>query len=362
MAGKTVSCRELYKSFGDTAVIRNVSFSLEAGQILALLGPSGCGKTTTLRLIAGFEHLDQGEIEIAGTVVADGRFHMPPEKRRVGMVFQDYAIFPHLSVMENVAFGLGKTAKDLERARYLLALVGLAGLEKQMPHELSGGQQQRVALARALALEPAVLLLDEPFSNLDTSLRAQVRQEVRDLLRQAQATAIFVTHDQEEALFLGDQVAVMRDGRIEQMGTPEEIFHQPQTRFVAEFLGQTDFVPGVVRTTGIETPLGILPQPVPLPPGTAVEVGVRADDVQLRPAENGNGRILSRRFIGIAHIYQIALNNGQKIQSLQPHTVNLPQDTRVQVTISTDHPLPCFYNGTAVSPANTKDTNNQSTP
>jgi iron(III) transport system ATP-binding protein len=350
MPEKTVICHQLYKSFGATAVIQGVSFHVHAGHILALLGPSGCGKTTTLRLIAGFEQLDKGRIEIAGQVVADGRLSLPPEKRRVGMVFQDYAIFPHLNVKRNVAFGLGRGRDSQARTEAMLAMVGLAGLGEQMPHELSGGQQQRVALARALALEPAVLLLDEPFSNLDTTLRSQVRQEVRDLLKQSGATAIFVTHDQEEALFLGDQIVVMNEGKVEQIGAPAEVFHQPATRFVAEFMGQTDFIPGQVTAAGIETPLGILPQPAQAPPGTRLVIAVRPDDVTLKAVETGNGRILARQFTGIAHIYHIVLADGSHVHSWQPHTLDLAPGTAVHAFFKPEHhPLPCFYNNQAVS-------------
>ncbi len=345
---KTVRCHQLNKAFGETAVVQDVSFSLPAGQILALLGPSGCGKTTTLRLVAGFEELDSGQIEIAGQVVANGRLHLPPEKRRVGMVFQDYAIFPHLSVAANVGFGLKKNADAKRRTDEMLIMVGLDGLGDQMPHELSGGQQQRVALARALAPDPAILLLDEPFSNLDTSLRAQVRQEVKDLLRQSGATSVFVTHDQEEALFLGDLVAVMHDGRLQQIDTPEAVFHQPQTRFVAEFMGQTDFLPGQVAGDGLATPLGFLPQSTPLAEGTAVEVALRPDDVRLDEDENGNGRVVSRQFIGIAHIYEVALPTGHRVHSWQPHRYNWPLGTAVRASFRFDHPLTVFRGETAV--------------
>jgi len=349
MSEKAVVCSQLYKSFGETAVIRGVSLTVYSGQILALLGPSGCGKTTTLRLIAGFEQLDSGRIEIGGRAVADERFHLPPEKRRVGMVFQDYAIFPHLNVTQNVAFGLGRGAEARTRSEALLEMVGMPGLGQQMPHELSGGQQQRVALARALALEPAVLLLDEPFSNLDTTLRAQVRQEVRDLLKQNQATAIFVTHDQEEALFLGDQIAVMNEGRIDQVGTPEMVFHRPQSLFVAEFMGQTDFISGRLTEAGIETPLGVLPQSLPLPEGTEIEIALRPDDVGIEADDSGNGRILSRQFMGIAHVYHVVLAGGSHVHSWQPHSLDLAPGTAVRVSFTLDHPLACFYKGRRMS-------------
>jgi iron(III) transport system ATP-binding protein len=346
---KKVVCQGLYKSFADKAVVGNVHLQVMAGEILALLGPSGCGKTTTLRTIAGFERLDRGRIEIAGLVVADEGRHLPPEKRQVGMVFQDYAIFPHLSVGENIAFGLGRGAAANQRRQEMLSFVGLEGLDKTMPHELSGGQQQRVALARALAPKPAVLLLDEPFSNLDYSLRKQVRAEVRALLKQTKATAIFVTHDQEEALFLGDQVAVMNEGRIEQVDSPERLFHQPKSRFVASFVGETSFLPGTATSQGVDTILGVLPQMLGVSEGTTVDVALRPDDVTIAAASDGNGHILSRQFVGIAHLYRVALADGTVVQSWQSHTLNLPENTPVRVSFLYEHPLTCFVGERVVS-------------
>ncbi|MCP5097844.1 MAG: ABC transporter ATP-binding protein, partial [Chloroflexi bacterium] len=218
----------------------------------------------------------------------------------------------------------------------------------KMPHELSGGQQQRVALARALAPNPSVLLLDEPFSNLDAALRVDVRGEVKQLLKASGTTAIFVTHDQKEALFLGDEVAVMHNGRIAQIGAPETIFHQPQTRFVAEFVGNTDFLVGEVQAQGIATPLGLLSQETGLVVGTAVEIMLRADDVKMVADVNGNGRILDRQFVGIAYVYKVALADGATVQSWQPHTVKLSQGTAVQVSFGDDHELVCFHNGEAI--------------
>lgn len=346
----TVICHNLNKSFAGKAIVKNFSLTVESGSILALLGPSGCGKTTTLRLIAGFERLDSGRIEVAGHVVDDGRSHLPPEKRRVGMVFQDYAIFPHLTVADNVAFGLGRISDIPSRLASIMALVGLPDIGQRMPHELSGGQQQRVALARALAPEPVILLMDEPFSNLDTSLRAQVRGEVRDLLKRTKATTIFVTHDQEEALFIGDQVAVMNEGQLEQAGSPEEVFHRPASRFVAEFMGETDFIRGKVVTDGIETPLGFFPYHSENPLGSIVEVAARPDDIKILAVEhdNGqeplveNGRIIDRRFLGIAYIYTVALNDGTAVHSWQPHTVDLQTGTAVSVSFRSHHALVCF--------------------
>ncbi len=354
MNDSVVVCRDLHKSFADLTVVQGLSFAISPGEILALLGPSGCGKTTTLRLIAGFERLDFGHIEIAGRLVANSRTCVPTEKRRVGVVFQDYAIFPHLSVGQNVAFGVAKGQQAKQRVDKILSLVGLAGQDKKMPHQLSGGQQQRVALARALAPQPDILLLDEPFSNLDTALRAEVRQEVRALLKQSGTTAIFVTHDQEEALAIGDEVAVMMDGRLQQIDTPEAIFHRPQTRFVAEFMGHTDFIPGTTSDRGVVTAIGLLPQLCDLPGGIQVEVAVRPDDVRLekieeRGASDENlGRILSRQFIGVANIYRVGLPDGTTLHSWVDHTTDLSAGTTVRVHLGHGHALACFHGGELV--------------
>ena len=341
-----VTAYALYKSFNQIPSVVDVTFRVPRGKILALLGPSGCGKTTTLRLLAGFEAVDSGRIEIDGQVVADGRLHLPPEKRRVGMVFQDYAIFPHLSVMDHVQFGLGRGREARAHANEMLAFVGMQEQGDKMPHQLSGGQQQRVALARALAPRPAVLLLDEPFSNLDAALRVGVRADVKRLLKQSSATAVFVTHDQEEALFLGDEIAVMREGQIEQIGTPEHIFQRPRTRFVAEFLGNGDFLPGRVNPNGIETALGVLLQKTNFAEHTAVDVLLRADDVDIALASgaNGceNGRIVDRQFVGIAFVYTVALADNTIVQSWQPHSNALAVGTAVCARFKNDHPLPVF--------------------
>jgi len=348
MSRPSVRCSAIYKKYATLPVVENVTFHVMPGRILALLGPSGCGKTTTLRLIAGFEQLDSGLIEIDGQIVAGDRRYVPPEKRRAGMVFQDYALFPHLSVAENVGFGLQSDQDRDLRIEELLALVGLQGKGKRMPYELSGGQQQRVALARALAPRPAVLLLDEPFSNLDAALRVEVRQEIKDLLKQSGTTAVFVTHDQEEALFLGDEVAVMNNGHIEQVGTAEEVFHEPRTRFVAEFVGQADFIPGTVTSQGVETPLGLLSRQIPLPLGTIVDVAVRPDDVKLLADDSGQSRVISRQFLGIAYMVKVSLPGGTKVRSWQSHRIDLSQGAVVEASIRSGHTLACFYDGAAV--------------
>lgn len=350
MSESVVQCEQLYKSFGRQTVIHDLSLQVAPGQLLTLLGPSGCGKTTLLRLIAGLERPEQGRITIAGQVVSDPPRHTPTEKRRVGMVFQDYAIFPHLTVWHNVLFGLGKGPAASQRAQTMLEMVGLTDQAHHMPHELSGGQQQRVALARALAPEPAVLLLDEPFSNLDANLRLQVRQEVRQLLHASHTTAIFVTHDQEEALALGDVVGLMRAGQIEQLGAPHELYHQPHTLFAARFLGQADFLPGVVTEVGVATPLGTLAQRVEAPAGVQVTVAVRPDDVQLTlDGQTANAVVVDRHFSGLDYLYVVRLEDGTLLHSRQPHTRLLAPGLRLQVGLQPDHPLPCFLGERALA-------------
>jgi iron(III) transport system ATP-binding protein len=257
MVQSALRLQGLIKRYGALYAVDDVSFELGSGDILALLGASGCGKTTTLRLIAGLETPDDGEIWLGERRVSGGGDWIQPENRRVGMVFQDYALFPHLNVSANIAFGLRQYHGDKQaRVAEMLRVVGLEGMEKRMPHQLSGGQQQRVALARALAPQPSILLLDEPFSNLDAALRAQVRAEVRAILRQANVTSIFVTHDQEEALSLADKVAMMREGRILQFGTPHEIYSRPANRDVAQFVGEANFVSAVARGMTAQSALG----------------------------------------------------------------------------------------------------------
>ena len=251
-----LQCIQLSKQFGDVVALDSADLTVPTGRLLALLGPSGGGKTTLLRLVAGFETPDSGEIRIKGQPVASAATFVEPEDRHVGMVFQDYALFPHLNVADNVGFGLARG--DQRRTSDMLALVGLAGVGKRMPYELSGGQQQRVALARALAPKPDIVLLDEPFSNLDTALRAQVRTDVRTILRDAGTTAVFVTHDQEEALSLADDVAVILDGRIIQVAEPQHLYHHPVSQSVATFVGEANFLPGEAAGETVDCVLGQL--------------------------------------------------------------------------------------------------------
>ncbi|PWH12268.1 MAG: ABC transporter ATP-binding protein [Anaerolineae bacterium] len=340
----TLQIHNLTKRFAHTKApaVENLSFSVKNGEILALVGPSGCGKTTTLRLIAGLERPDGGSIHLNGTLVASGTVFIPPEKRGVGMVFQDHALFPHLTVFDNVAFGLqGRTRAAIQAiVSEMLTLVGLQGLAGRYPHALSGGERQRVALARALAPRPALLLMDEPFSSLDSDLRLEMREQVRTILKTMQATVLFVTHDQEEALFMGDRLAVFRDGHIEQIGQPEEIFHASATRFVAEFMGDSDFLPGLASSEGIETELGRLPQK--FRPHTPVEIAVRADDIDFVPDEVGNAVVAARFFRGAFNLYRLRLDSGHVLHSFKEHTYLLPVGARVRAWVSAEHSLAVF--------------------
>ncbi|MBA2439715.1 MAG: ABC transporter ATP-binding protein [Thermoleophilaceae bacterium] len=308
----------LTKSFGEKRAVAGVDLLVEGGVVCALLGPSGCGKTTMLRLIAGFERPDAGRVLVGDRVVAgDGAF-VAPERRRIGMVFQDYALFPHLSVEANVAYALGRSP-DRSRISEVLALVGLEGLGERQPHELSGGEQQRVALARALAPTPEVILLDEPFSNLDAALRVRVRREMRDILVAAGVTALFVTHDQEEALSLADRVAVMREGAIEQEGTPEEVYGRPRSRWVADFLGDAEIVPGTAAGGAVECELGRFPIPKELE--GVVDVVVRPESVALGAGaapgrdRSHEGVVVAREYYGHDQLVEVELHSGLRLRS-----------------------------------------------
>ena len=342
----TLEVQNLVKRFHGTqhSAVNDISFELSGGEILALVGPSGCGKTTTLRIIAGLERPDTGIVRINEQVVASKSVFIPPEKRGVGMVFQDHALFPHLTVSENIGFGLrGQSKEQIKKTvGEMLHLVGLLPLAKRYPHALSGGERQRVALARALAPRPVLVLMDEPFSSLDADLRLEMREHVRRILKSMQATVVFVTHDQDEALYMGDRLAVLNRGHLEQIGTPEEIFHESDTRFVSEFMGDSDFLKGRVTRAGIQTEIGLLNQVVDLPISTVVEIAVRADDIDFRMDGSGNSVIVERFFRGAFNLYRLRLDSGQTLHASTDHTQILPVGARVRAFISAEHSLTIF--------------------
>jgi iron(III) transport system ATP-binding protein len=335
-----LSVHEVSKSFQrGVPVLQRMSLQVETGAMVCLLGPSGCGKTTLLRLIAGFEEPDAGEIHLLKQLVSRPGLVVPPEQRNIGMVFQDYALFPHLTVSQNIQFGLGRWLASWRRARLtaMLQLVGLEDLAQRYPHEISGGQQQRVALARALAPNPQLLLLDEPFSNLDISMRRQLRQEMQAILAQSGITTVLVTHDQEEALSLANALAIIDQGRIAQYGAPDDIVRQPHTRFVAGFLELGHFLSGERRQHCLATELGA----IPLMPGWSLATNCRLVDVLVRPeqlqlCDDPHGtpaQVVHVSFHGLHKLYTVRLPSGTLLRGLFPGDVSLPPGTQVRVTL-----------------------------
>lgn len=338
---RSIVCR--YESSASAPpVVENLTFTLEAGEIGCLLGSSGCGKTTVLRAIAGFQPLESGTIELTGKLLSSAKHHLAPEKRQVGMVFQDYALFPHLTVCDNITFGLHKMPfKAREHiCDELLELVKLCGLGHRYPHELSGGQQQRVALARALAPSPALLLLDEPLSSLDTELRRSLALEVRDILKERGMSAIMVTHDQEEAFAFADKIGVLHKGKLEQWDVPFNLYHEPKTRYVANFIGQGVFLPGFVREANtIETELGLLQshKHYPWHSNTAVEILLRPDDIMECPESPYKATIVRKLFAGTSTLYTLALSTGSHLEAALPSHHNFEVGHQIGVRVEADH-------------------------
>ena len=327
-------CSSLTRRFAGVTAVNGASLEVESGTLLALLGPSGCGKTTLLRLIAGLDRPDAGTIEVDGRVVESAAEHVPPERREVGLVFQEYALFPHLSVADNVAFGLSRGPNRSARVEEMLGQVGLNGLGTRMPHELSGGQQQRVALARALAPGPRLIMLDEPFSNLDPALREGVRREVRRVLRAANATAIIVTHDQEEAMSLADEVAVMMDGRILQQVAPTELYRRPASRQVAEFVGDINVINGRAIGRAVVCDLGTISLLDDLY-GPA-DVLIRPEALQLTEDHGGQAIQVGRSFFGHDQMINLRFDSGLRLSSRVGPTFVFRPGTRVRVQLSGD--------------------------
>jgi iron(III) transport system ATP-binding protein len=329
---------KLRHAYGDHEVVAGLSFSLRRGAIGCLLGPSAGGKTTVLRCIAGFEAVQDGEIRLAGRVVSGPGVMVPPEKRRIGMVFQDYALFPHLSVAANIAFSLQASAQPerAARVRELAGLVGLSAALEKYPHEISGGQQQRVALARALAPRPELLLLDEPFSNLDIDLRERLSLEVRDIFKASGATAVLVTHDQQEAFAMADEIGVLHEGRIQQWDSPYNLYHRPANRFVADFVGQGVFLPAKPLPAGkLEIELGVLQ-------GEAqgngeLEVLLRPDDVVHDDDAPTRAEVLHKAFRGAEILYTLRLESGRKVLALVPSHHNHALGEKIGIRLDVDH-------------------------
>ncbi|MBZ2189795.1 ABC transporter ATP-binding protein [Alcanivorax sp. JB21] len=342
MSEPLLSLQRIVCRYDDDVVVDHVSFTLQAGQIACLLGPSGCGKTTTLRAIAGLEPLTAGSIHIAGREVSRAGTLVAPEKRGLGMVFQDHALFPHLSVGQNVGFALRNESRDARRQRVAecLEMVRLAGMEARFPHELSGGQQQRVALARALAPRPRLILLDEPFASLDLDLRRQLNQELRDILLHEGITAVIVTHDQEEAFAIATHVGIMRAGQMIQWDSPYNIYHSPVTRFVAEFAGAGAFLEGTVLPgEHVATVAGELGSHRPLgyPSGSPVTVLLRPEDVVVDEAGPLQTSVIHRVFTGPNILYRLALENGEQLTCLTGSHENIPIGASMRVRIAAKH-------------------------
>jgi iron(III) transport system ATP-binding protein len=333
---------DLYLSFGRTAVLQGFGFDLEAGEIACLLGHSGCGKTTALRAVAGFEQPERGRIALQGRTLSDGRLFVPPHLRRIGMVFQDYALFPHLNVADNIAFGLSGHSAEARKARVaeLLALIGLPDYGGHYPHQLSGGQQQRVALARALAPKPELVLLDEPFSNLDADLRTRLSKEVRSLLKQENTSALLVTHDQQEAFAMADKIGIMADGRLQQWDTPYNLYHNPATPAIAGFIGQGVLLRGQMSGSHcVRLALGEFCGVVPHHCQSCREVDVllRPDDVVHDDNSPVSAEVLDKDFKGSYFIYTLKLDSGETVLAHVPSHHNHPIGSRIGIRLELEH-------------------------
>ena len=332
---KDVQC-----GYAGQTIVDGLSFHINKGDICALLGSSGCGKTTTLRAIAGFEPVSNGSITVNNTVLSSPDACTPPEQRQLGMVFQDYALFPHLSVLDNVAFGLKSHSDKNAESHRLLDLVGLKGMGTRYPHELSGGQQQRVALARALAPKPRLLLMDEPFSNLDVDLRRRLSREVREILKQLGISAILVTHDQEEAFAFADKIGVVKDGRLEQWDTPWQLYHEPATPYVARFIGQGSFIPGQATShESIQTELGEIlgNRAYQWTEGTPIEVLLRPDDLGYKENSPVKGTVVRKTFMGATTRYQLKLRSGAFVDCLVSSHRDFNEGDDMAIQIIAEH-------------------------
>jgi len=328
--------------YDSTDIIAGLSLSLNEGDIGCLLGPSGCGKSTILRAIAGFHPVSKGEISLRDKVISSENQSLAPEKRPVGMVFQDYALFPHMTIAQNIAYGLNKVSRKARKIKVaeMLELVNLSDLAERYPHELSGGQQQRVSLARAMAPEPSLILLDEPFSNLDVELRKRLSLNIRDILKSLNMTAILVTHDQQEAFAMCDHIGVIKDGVIQQWDTPYNLYHEPVNRFVASFVGQGCFIKGTQLThEAFETELGVIEgnRAYQWPNGSHVDILVRPDDIVFNSESSISANIISKTFAGTSTLYRLKLSSGSIVEGLFPSHQDLYIGNQINISLAADH-------------------------
>jgi iron(III) transport system ATP-binding protein len=345
MTNIALSCTNIHKQFGSTIAVNALDLSVRNGEILVLLGPSGCGKTTTLRLIAGLDRPDNGIIYIGDNEASSPHTFLSPEKRNIGMVFQDYALFPHMNVEDNVAYGLDKNPNRQDRMKETLQMTNLTGLEKRFPYQLSGGEQQRVALARALATDPKVLLLDEPFSNLDAQLRSTIRKETKEIIKNTDIATILVTHSQEEALIMGDKIGVMNLGKIEQLDVPYRIFHNPTSQFVAQFIGTCDFLPARINEGIIYTEIGNIYVRSEVSDNDNIVAIFHPDDLQIKGSDKGIGVIHNRIFHGSFYMYDVTLHSGNIVHISTHHTQNFDIGLKVNVSISPNRPISYLIDG-----------------
>lgn len=351
---RKLSVNQVKVAYEKTQILDGISLQLSSGEIGCLLGPSGCGKTTLLRSIAGLQSINNGQINLGKSLISSRKMSVPTEKRNIGMVFQDYALFPHMNIADNICYGIKKQSKTkkIQRVKELLALVGLPLIEQRYPHELSGGQQQRVALARALAPKPDILLLDEPFSGLDVELRESLAKEVREILKTEGITALMVTHNQNEAFAIADSVGVMNKGQLLQWATPYKIYHEPADPFVADFIGQGMLIQGAIcDCIGINTELGLLKTQLPAntTKGQKVSVLVRPDDVVHDDASKWQLEVVDRSFRGSHFLFTVKLANGELIQCMSQSHHDHPVGSKIGVRLEMDHavifPLICNWKG-----------------
>tara|TARA_B100000676_G_scaffold82630_1_gene82678 strand:+ start:651 stop:1721 length:1071 start_codon:yes stop_codon:yes gene_type:complete len=347
---KSLIVENLSLNYEDNKVLRDINFEIKDSEILALVGPSGSGKTSLIRCITGLQNPNEATIKISEKIMFSSTKNIPIEKRDIGIVFQDFALFPHMTVENNIQYGMDvnntkhKSLSQLSSLTDLMLMTGIYHLRDRYPDELSGGEQQRVALARSLAPRPKILLMDEPFSNLDPNLRIQLRMEVRRILKYLKISCLFVTHDQQEALYMGDRIIVLNEGEIQQIDENKKVFQNPSNQFVAEFIGLADFIDGEIKDKYANTELGKIEVQSNASNGETVNIMLRPDDITITKNNAGNGFVVQREYRGMYYIYYIKLNSGKIVKSLSSHTNDFNVGTKVDVELTPGHPLICYKN------------------